>query len=100
MSKRIHAVLFKTSVFAWIALAVAAVLLVPFIAMRFTAEVLWDQTDFITMGSLLFGSASLCVMTMRRASRNRRALVLVTFLGAFLYIWAELAVGVFTKVGS
>lgn len=100
MKHRIHDVLFRNSVFVWIALAAAAILLVPLVAMQFTDEVLWDNTDFITMGSLLFGMASLSVLAARRVSANRRALVLVMFLAAFLYIWAELAVGVFTDLGS
>ncbi len=90
----------KNSVFIWIALATGAVLLVPFIAMQFTTEVKWDEADFIVMGSLLFGIASLFVMATRRAPRKHRLLIGGMFIAAFLYLWAELAVGVFTNLGS
>jgi uncharacterized membrane protein len=51
------------SIFAWIALATVAVLLVPLVAMQFTTEVQWDETNFIVMGLLLFGMASTGIFT-------------------------------------
>ena len=90
----------RNSVFVWIALATGAILLIPFIAMQFTTEVKWGETDFIVMGSLLFGTASLFVLVARRASRKHRLLIGSMFIAAFLYLWAELAVGVFTNLGS
>ncbi|NNF39727.1 MAG: hypothetical protein HKN64_00010 [Woeseiaceae bacterium] len=92
--------MFRNSVFIWIALATGAVLLIPLIAMQFTTEVNWDRSDFIVMGSLLFGTASLFVLVGRRVPRKRRALIGSLFIAAFLYIWAELAVGIFTNLGS
>jgi uncharacterized BrkB/YihY/UPF0761 family membrane protein len=68
--------------------------------MQFTTEVKWDETDFIVMGSLLFGIASLYVLVVRRSSRKHRLLIGGIFIAAFLYLWAELAVGVFTNLGS
>ena len=90
--------MFQNSVFIWIALGTGAVLLVPLIAMQLTTEVKWDATDFIVMGSLLFGIASLYVLVARMASRKHRWLIGAVFITAFLFLWVELAVGVFTSL--
>ena len=92
--------MFQNSVFVWIALATGAILLIPLIAMQFTTEVNWDEKDFIVMGSLLFGMASLFVLAARMVSRKQRLFVGGMCVAVFLYIWAELAVGVFTNLGS
>lgn len=93
-------VMLKNSVFVWIALATGVILLIPLVAMQFTTEVDWNTTDFIVMGSLLFGLAGLFVLLARRASRKRRVLIGSMFTAAFLYLWAELAVGVFFNLGN
>jgi len=90
----------RNSIFAWIALATAAVLLIPLLAMQFTTAVHWDTADFVVMGALLFGMASLFVLAVRKAGGRHRLLIGAIFIGAFLYIWAELAVGIFTDIGS
>ena len=100
MQHETNEVVFQNSVFIWIAVATAAVLLIPFFAMQFKSEVRWDAADFAVMGSLLFGMASLFVLVARKVPRHRRMLVGVLFLVAFVYIWAELAVGIFTNLGS
>jgi peptidoglycan/LPS O-acetylase OafA/YrhL len=100
MRQKANDLMLQNRVFIWIALATGAILLIPLIAMQFTTEVKWDETDFIVMGSLLFGIASLFVLAARRAPRKRRLLIGGMFGAAFLYVWAELAVGVFTNLGS
>jgi len=100
MKQQTNDLISQNRIFIWIALATAALLLIPLIAMQFTTEVRWDETDFIVMGGLLFGAASLFVLVARKLPRRRRLLVGVGILISFLYIWAELAVGVFTNLGS
>jgi hypothetical protein len=90
----------RHSIFTWIVLATLAILLLPLIAMQFTTEVHWDRTDFIVMGVLLSGTATLFVLAARKISPEQRVVVGVLFGAVFLYVWAELAVGVFTNVGS
>ncbi len=90
----------QNRIFTWIALATGLILLVPMIAMQFTTEVNWDAADFIIMGSLLFGMASVFVLAARIAPRKHRVLIGGASVAAFLYIWAELAVGVFTNLGN
>ena len=90
----------SNSVFSWIALATAVVLLIPLIAMQFTDEVSWNLVDFLVMGILLFTTASLVVIVSRKVPRWSRVLTGFGFAILFLYIWAELAVGIFTNVGS
>lgn len=75
-------------------------MLIPLTAMQFTAEVRWDGADFLVMGSLLFGSGSLFVLAARRAPRRHRLLIGGVFMAATLLVWLELAVGVFTDLGS
>ncbi|NND45985.1 MAG: hypothetical protein HKN58_11745 [Xanthomonadales bacterium] len=74
--------------------------MIPLIAMQFTEEVAWDATDFIVMGLLLFGIGSLFVLLSRRVRRPQRFVVGIGCAVLFLYLWAELAVGVFTNLGS
>ena len=100
MKKNTNDVISRDSIFIWIAVATAAILLIPLIAMQFTTEVSWDEIDFIVMGMLIFGISSLFVLVARKVPRKRRLLVGGIFFLAFLYIWVELAVGVFTNLGS
>ena len=100
LKQTLNDVLHRNSVFGWIALATGAVLLIPLIAMQLTTQVKWDETDFIVMGSLVFGLASIFVLAARKAKRKHRVLLGSIFIAVFFYVWAELAVGIFTDLGS
>ncbi|MEO5690597.1 MAG: hypothetical protein ABIQ64_00220 [Candidatus Saccharimonadales bacterium] len=82
-------------------LGTAAILSAPLIAMIFTDEVKWGPFDFIVIGSLLIvaGTAYTILADRMKESRHRFALLCVTVL-TVLYLWAELAVGIFTNWGS
>ena len=67
--------------------------------MQFSNEVVWTISDFIIAGVLLFGTGALFVLTARRIRKYRFAIGIL-FLTALLYVWAELAVGIFTNLGS
>jgi preprotein translocase subunit SecG len=86
---------------ARITIGVAFILLIPFLAMQFSDEVDWKPNDFIIMGVLLFltGLALSLIVKKARSNSIRLALGIAVIL-AFLYIWAELAVGIFTNLGN
>jgi hypothetical protein len=92
-------ILNQNKVFGVIATVTLAILSVPLVAMQFSDEVVWTASDFIVMGALLFGMGSLFVLTARRV-QTHKLLIASAFLILTLYIWAELAVGVFTDLGS
>ena len=80
---------------------VAALLLAPLVAMQFTSEVDWDETDFIVMG-FIFGSLGLALefMVSRSESMAFRIASGIAILAAFLLIWANLAVGMIGSEGN
>ncbi len=69
-------------------------LVLPAIAMHYTPQVRWDETDFLVMG-LMLGGMGLAAEWMIRRSPNlwSRAASVVSLLTVFLTIWANLAVG-------
>lgn len=79
-----------------ILLLVAAILMIPFIAMQFTDEVNWKLFDFILMGSLLFLVGLVLDLVMRKVKKlPYRVAISVIIVLTFILIWAELAVGIF-----
>ena len=100
MRKSIEQFVKRNTAFAWIALATGLLLLAPLLAMQFTAALNWSTMDFAVMGALLFGTGSLFVLVARRASRRHWLAIGVLLILGFVYLWAELAVGIFTNLGS
>jgi hypothetical protein len=73
----------------------ALILLLPLVAMRFTDEVVWDETDFAVMGAMLFGACGACEVAARTTGNTAyRAAVGVAVVAAFILIWMNLAVGI------
>ena len=83
----------------FLALVTAAILLVPLVATRLSDEVTWTLADFVVMGGLVFGAGLAFIVAARRVTRYR-ALIGAALLGGLIFVWAELAVGVFTDLGS
>ena len=100
VTSRLSDPIMKVGIFARLALGVGLVLLLPLIAMQFTAEVNWNAADFIVMGFLAFTAGSLFILAWRNLPRRSRVVACLLISAAFLYVWAELAVGVFTGLGS
>jgi hypothetical protein len=93
-------IIMQNKVFLWIAIATAVILSIPLIAMQFTAEVDWKLDDFIIMGVLIFGMGFAFVHVARVIPRKYRVVTGIAFALVLLYAWAELAVGIFTNLGS
>jgi len=100
MPRAFDRLLARHRISGWIALATGGVLLIPLIAMQFSREVDWSPADFAIMGALLFTAATTFVLIARRIPRPYRWPTAALITAAFLIIWAELAVGVFTPIGS
>ncbi|MFL6373549.1 MAG: hypothetical protein ACJ73D_02670 [Pyrinomonadaceae bacterium] len=74
-----------------ILLAIPAILLIPFVAMRFTNEVVWTFLDFAVMGGMLLvtGLAIEFALRILRTTWARAAAVMVVLFG-FLMVWGAL----------
>ena len=73
----------------------AFLLLLPLVAMQFTDEVDWDETDFIVMGAMLFGACGAFELAARMTGNAAyRAGVGIAVVATFLLIWINLAVGI------
>lgn len=92
--------------FLWVAVGTVLLLLIPVFLMFFQIKFLdpgsgyevlnWNLFDFVVMGVLLFGMGSIFVLAARKFNKNKLIVgILVAFV--FLWLWAELAVGVFTN---
>jgi hypothetical protein len=89
---------------ARIALGTVLVLLVPLVFTLLGSGVdgqgvHWTLSDFIIMGALIFIAGLAIDLILRKAGKYRvYAGIAIVFL--FLWLWTELAVGVFTNWGS
>ena len=82
-------------------LVTLVILLGFFVAMQVTDEVNWSPSDFVLMGGLLFGfTFGYELLAVRFTKPWQRIVIVITLLAVLLYFWAELAVGVFTNIGS
>ena len=73
----------------------AALLVLPAVAMRFTGEVVWTLSDFVFAGVML-GALGVGFEVIARLSATRlvRGTMAVGLVVLFLLVWVELAVGI------
>lgn len=83
-----------------IALGTALILLIPLTTMKFTNDVNWRLNDFIVASVLLFAAGLALDLIVSKIPGKNKFIALGVLIVAFLYIWAELAVGIFTHWGS
>lgn len=60
----------------------------------------WTLSDYLVMAALILGVSSLFAVAAKILPRKYRLPAGVVCVGLFLYLWAELAVGIFTNWGS
>lgn len=101
----------ENSIFGWLAVITGVILSLPYMAMKYdwripdpgssiSTSVNWSTSDFVIMGGLIYSMGSVFILAARKVGkRNRLAAAVITGI-LFLYIWAELAVGIFTNLGS
>lgn len=85
--------------FARVVLAVAAILIVPLLGNQFVEGWNWSFSDFVLMGAMLF-VAGMALDLIVRSKNKYRVVGAVTVVVLFLWLWVELAVGLFTTWGS
>lgn len=84
-----------------ILITVMLILLIPLIAMQFTNEVDWSLGDFLVMGVLLSGTGLMCELVLRIVKKiEYRLLLIAAILFGFFLVWAQLAVGLLSKLFS
>ena len=93
---RTQSIFMKLNAVGLLVFVVVLILMVPLIAMQFTAEVNWEVWDFVVAGGLLlFAGLSLIFIHNQLRFNRYRFLILGLIVLLFLLIWFELAVGIF-----
>lgn len=95
MKEKIPPILLQNKNILFIALAVAAILMLPLFAMQVTSEVSWDLLDFMVAGALLFGTGLAFELATRKTNQLIYRLAMgATLLTALFLVWSNLAVGI------
>lgn len=99
MGIKLNDIINKNAVFAWIGLAVMILLAVPLLAMQISGDIKWGVFDFIFSGLILYAAGTFFVLLTRKY-RHERRLVGTVLAFVVIWLWAELAVGLFTNLGD
>jgi hypothetical protein len=95
MRENITYILMQNKNIIYLALGTAFILLVPLLAMLFTDQVVWDLTDFIVAGALIFGTGLAYELVARKGGTMAyRVAVGIALAAALLLVWMNLAVGI------
>jgi hypothetical protein len=71
------------------------IMLVPLLAMQYSGEVVWSETDFSLMGAMLFGACGAYELAARKVGNLAyRAAVGVAAAAVIILTWINLAVGI------
>jgi hypothetical protein len=82
--------------FLGILVVIGILLLIPFVAMKITGEVVWKPFDFVVAGVLLLGAGIAIEVALRLVTNfKHRIAVCVGSLAVLAVVWLELAVGIF-----
>lgn len=82
------------------ALVTVVILTVPLLGNRFVEGWNWDMPDFVVAAILIFGTGLLFQLIFNKVSHRTYRIMLVVFTALiFIYVWAELAVGIFNIPG-
>lgn len=75
---------------------VFGILLIPFIAMQLTDDVVWSFVDFLIAGLIIFSCLWIIDFILRKPyAFAMRFLIIFLIVVIFFIIWIELAVGLF-----
>ncbi|MDC8831184.1 hypothetical protein [Alteromonas gilva] len=81
-------------------LATMALLTIPLLGNQLSNDVNWSLLDFTVMGSLVFVFGSIVAIGVKLTPGRLKLPFAVIICMAFVYLWVELAVGVFFNLGS
>lgn len=95
MRENITNIIMQNKNIIYLALGTAFILLLPLLAMLFTDQVVWDLSDFIVAGALIFGTGLAYELVAKRGGTMAyRVAVGIALAAAFLLVWINLAVGI------
>jgi Kef-type K+ transport system membrane component KefB len=83
------------------ALVTLAILIIPVLGNQFINGWDWSVGDFIVMGLLIFGTGLMVELANRKIkNKDHRIIAIALIILALVWLWVELAVGLFTNRGS
>ncbi len=100
-AKKQSSFVYNNSSFGWLALIVVTLLAAISLVILLSNGMTWSLSDFLIAGILLFGVGSLFILGAQKLrTTSHRIVGGVILLLMTIYIWAELAVGIFTNIGN